>query len=124
MLLPPAYKFVNLNLKVILTHEIEAGCITELALHEELGVFAALRPQFNLFVAPLVHLVFEAGGEMRLRLISIEGSSSVFTPIGVITSHTAAIWADCRLIEVVILGRLSPLIERVLPWRHTVTRWG
>ena len=69
-------KFVAKAIHVVKTvHHLESACISELTFHEKLRVFATLGPKFNLSLIQR----FKISGELRLALVTVEGTACILT---------------------------------------------
>ena len=80
------FKFVAKAIHVVKTvHHLESACISELTFHEKLRVFAALGPKFNLSLIQR----FKISGELRLALVTVEGTACILTFTLLHTSLTA-----------------------------------
>ena len=118
-------------------HHLQSTAIIcrELTLHEQLWIFAALRPEFDF---SLIHWL-ETGRQLWLALVAIQCSARIL-PLSLLHATSSPFVAlelvcstrtESRLLvdvigvfrnaEVIVLCRLSPLIERVLSTLHVLS---
>ena len=97
------------------TNDGDSVGIRELALHKQLRILAALRPQ--LYFTLVIRL--KTRRELRLRLVTVESTRRVFALAICLTWAKSGLHVHVRWLapihEVLILRCLSPLIKGILP---------